>query len=158
MAFGSQTPSEKVLELDDATIRFGCCYYINTDLDLVSCDDLSPLAAIFDERADLLDCGQYGDGKWYATIEASGSGVLEEDRGPDHDIRELLRVVAGLDEAAARSWRGCEKREFNIGWQAAERRPEGSFSIDAELLREIAHHDATLAVTIYPSCENDRTA
>lgn len=129
--------------------------YINTDLDLVSRHDLSPLAARFDAEACLLHCDQWADGKWYATVEAAGSGDVEFRRTPEDHLRALLDIVARFDERETRAWYDCEKREFNIGWQAAEQRPEGAFAIPAEILREFARHDATLAVTIYPSCESD---
>ncbi|MEX0715205.1 MAG: hypothetical protein WD066_01390 [Planctomycetaceae bacterium] len=138
-----------------ATNTGGPSCYINTCLDLVSRHDLSPLAGRFDAEASLMYCDRYGDGKWYAGLSAKEAGDREVDRKPEDHIRELLDIVARFDERETRVWYDCEKREFNIGWQAAVRRPEGAFTIPVDVLHELARHDATLALTIYPSCEND---
>jgi hypothetical protein len=67
-------------------------WYLNTDLDLTSADDLTELAAAF-EAAGLipLHVTQREDGLWYATFELN-----EQHTEPEPTIAGLLAVVEAL--------------------------------------------------------------
>ena len=128
-------------------------YYLNTDLCLTSRTDLTPIARAWTRKTTLLHCGRHGR-SWLASFEARGSGEPGR-RTPAQDITRLLRVIGTLPGALAKLWAGCTSRQMHIGWQASSDRPEGAFEIEAPLLLALARQQVVLAVTIYPSSEND---
>ena len=128
-------------------------YYLNTDLSLVSMVDLTPLVESVKSRVELLYFGKHGR-KWFANFEVKGSGYPGK-RKPSEDISRLLNVCGSLKGKSATLWKGCMNREMNVGWQAAEQRPEGSFQLDEGTLFRMAELKVVLAVTVYPSNEND---
>jgi len=128
-------------------------HYLNTDLCLVSRRDLFPLIESLRAQTEVLHCGKLGR-KWFATFEAKDSGRLDK-RKPQDDIVRLLKVFGSLRGGAREHWTGCLSREMNVGWQAAENRPEGSFQLESEVLLQLAKHGVQLAVTIYPARENE---
>jgi hypothetical protein len=128
-------------------------HYLNTDLCLVSASDLTPLIASVGRRVVVGHCGRHGR-RWHATLNARGSGRFGKG-DPRQDATRLLRVVAQLSGTARALWRGCVSREMNIGWQSSDCRPEGAFRMDAAIIAAIARQGISLAVTIYPACEND---
>lgn len=130
--------------------------YLNTDLDIESVEDLSPLIKILKRKCDLLHGGKDDAGLWRVTIEARNSGFVGGE-GHDQvaDINEILKVIESLSDEIQKLLLGAQKFEFNIGWQSSEKRPVGAFSLPTELLGRVAGIGATIAVTIYPSNEND---
>jgi len=130
-------------------------YYLNTDLCLISISDLTPLAVSVGKKVTVGYCGKHGR-EWNVTINAMGSGHFER-RKPVNDIKRLLNIFSNLRGAARPLWESCRCREMNIGFQSSDKRPEGYIHLDASILAELAKQRITLAVTIYPSCENDIT-
>ena len=127
--------------------------YLNTDLYLISAEDPTPLIRALETRADVLFFTHEADGKWYATIEADGSG--EPDSEPRRDIDSLIAALDSLDADCAAILAACERREMNVGWQAAAERPEGSFALEPAALAAMTRHGMIFAVTVYPSSEAD---
>ncbi|MGD9126063.1 MAG: hypothetical protein PVH19_01685, partial [Planctomycetia bacterium] len=127
--------------------------YLNTDLDIVSSDDLGPLAEIFDKKCALLHGQKEDDGLWYLTVESedSGSGCGQEDSAQlQRDLNDLLNVIEGLENSLRSLLARADRFDFNIGWEAGTQRPEGVLTIPSDLLRRITDSGATLTVTIYP--------
>jgi hypothetical protein len=127
--------------------------YLNTGLCLISAADLTPLATSIGKEAHAGYCGKHG-GKWHTTIFSHGSGVFGK-RKPCDDVAPLLRVCGSLRGSAKTLWANCTSRELNIGWQSSAVRREGAFDLDPSLLSDMAKLGVTLAVTNYPSCEED---
>jgi len=127
-------------------------YYLNTDLCLVSTSDLTPLAVSVGKKVTVGYFGKHGR-KWHATINANGSGHIGK-RDPTDDVILMLKVFGNLRGSARSLWKGCKRREMNIGWQSSDKRPEGAFQIEPYIITELAKQNIILAVTIYPSCEN----
>lgn len=126
--------------------------YINTDLDIKSSDDLSHLVDILNEKCDLLYGQKEEDGHWFIRVEASNSGCVGSDEHhPNRDIDQLLQVIEGLSTETKALLQRANQFDFDIGWQAGEKRPEGRFTLANELLRRISDIGATVSVTIYPS-------
>ncbi len=88
---------------------------------------------VFESGADVIHYDKHQDGKWHATIEAADSGQRAAN-GPEQDIRAILSMINGFDDAARREWSGISSIDFNIGWQAATERPEGRYELSAKLL------------------------
>jgi hypothetical protein len=130
-------------------------YYINTDLVLESKQDLSVLAAYFDQKAHLL-YAEPQNGIWHVSVEARGSGIADDPKSrPQRDIAALLKLLESLPPKRRTMLRTCLTFDFNVGWQSSDRRPEGHFSLPPAMLSRIAHLGATFTVTIYPSSENE---
>lgn len=129
--------------------------YLNTDLDIESLEDLSPLIKVLKRKCDLLHGEKDEEGLWRVSIEARNSGFVgSEGHDPEADISEILKVIESLRDEIQKLLLGAKKFEFNIGWQSSEERPVGVLSLSKELLGRVSDIGATMTVTIYPSNEN----
>jgi hypothetical protein len=125
--------------------------YQNTDLDLVSSDDLIPLAAAF-EAGGLrpLHVTRGEDGLWYTTLE-----TREQYTNPESNIAAMLTVVESLGEPFSLGWRACTKRECNIGYACGREPWAFSHELPTQLLRRIVDVGASLRITLYPLSDQD---
>jgi hypothetical protein len=121
-------------------------WYLNTDLDLTSADDLTELAAAF-EAAGLmaLHVTQREDGLWYATFEMN-----EQHTEPELTIAGPLAVVEALTPPLRSAWARCTRREFNIGYECGAEPWPFTQGVSAELLGRMAAAGASLRLTLYP--------
>ena len=133
----------------DTNLLMKTLAYINTDLDIVSAEDLSVLAEVLEPRCHVLHAVEE-QGKWLVRMEALRSGDPRvAEHHPARDIRALLDVLHSLTGEAAQRVRTATL-DMNIGWQGPAGRPEGSFSLPPDVLHGIAAVGATLSVTVYP--------
>jgi hypothetical protein len=120
--------------------------YLNTDLDLTSSDDLTPLAALFQTRGVFpLHVTHGEDGLWYATLE-----VLGQHAEPEPNIAVMVAVAESLDEPHRSVWLRCAQREFNIGYDCGAEPWAFNQGLSSGLLGRIAAVGASLRVTLYP--------
>jgi len=120
--------------------------YLNTDLDLVSADDLSALVAFLDSRGLFaLHAERRDDGLWYATFETE-----EQHAEPEPNIAAMVWVVESLDETHRALWTRCTLREFNIGYDWGTTPWAFTQTLSSGLLARVAAVDASLRVTLYP--------
>ena len=120
--------------------------YLNTDLDLVSADDLTALAAgLAALGVHALHADMREDGLWYATFETDDS--CEE---PEHSIVLILAAVEAFDESQRGAWRACAVREFNVGYESGEGPWGFNQLVSADTLRRMADAGAGLRITLYP--------
>ncbi len=127
--------------------------YLNTDLDLCSPDDLTALAKAFEAcgvRPLHVTCGD--DGRWYAKFE-----TREQHAEPEPDIAAMLAVVELLTEPLRSTWDGCQKRDFNVGYDCGAEPWAFNQGLSAELLGRMAAARASFRITLYPDREQ-RTA
>ena len=121
--------------------------YLNTDLDLIAAEDLSPLAAHFEANAFLsLRCDREPDGNWYGTFEIFAETYEE----PEACIQAMLAVIELLDGPPRDVWQSCTRREFDIGYDCGSDPWAFNNRLTAETLRRIAECGASLRITIYP--------
>ena len=130
----------------------GIVTYLNTDLDLVSSDDLTALAAAF-ETASVppLHVTHGVDGLWYACFETG-----EQHSEPEPNIAAILTVVEALTPGLRLVWAGCLQREFNIGYDCGLEPWAFNQGLSAELLGRMAAVGASLRITLYPDREQAR--
>jgi hypothetical protein len=129
----------------------GTISYLNTDLDLVSTDDLSALVAVLDARGVFaLHAGRRDDGFWYATFETA-----EQHGEPEPNIAAMVSVVESLDETDRATWSRCTRREFHIGYDCGTTPWAFTQTLSSALLRRVAGVDASLRVTLYPNRDRD---
>lgn len=120
--------------------------YLNTDLDLVSREDLLELAHAFEVAgAPPLFVTQGEDGLWHVTIETD-----EQHAEPEPNIAELLAIVESLTEPLRGAWWRCIRREFNIGYECGAEPWAFHQGLSAELLERLAPARASLKFTLYP--------
>lgn len=120
-------------------------HYLNTDLDLVSTSDLTPLAdALTSKGVCLLDVSEWGDGLWHARFETE-----EQFREPELTILAFLDVIESLGADMQRLWSECSVRAFDVGYDCGDepRTLHGQFST-ATLARIVAV-GASLQLTLY---------
>lgn len=124
--------------------------YLNTDLDLTSPIDLTPLAAVLkagEIRA--LHVTHGDDGLWYAIFETD-----EQHDEPASNIAAMVAVVESLGEPHRSVWFGCTLREFNIGYDCGAEPWAFNQAMPADLLGRIAAVGASLRITLYPNRES----
>jgi hypothetical protein len=122
--------------------------YLNTDLDLVSGEDLSPLAQHFGSAGlSVLHCGQDpSTGQFRACVEAGG-----ELASPEESIEAILPVIESMPEEHRSAWRSCETREFNMGFESGPGPQAWAGRLSAGLVERIAASGAGVGMTIHPA-------
>ena len=123
--------------------------YINTDLDIVSFEDLTPLAAAFDafgERGMFALNAIPLEGEWRANFELNG---CETGKDPETTIRGMLDLIERLDAATASIWSNCTKREFNIGLQCGLEPHSIEYRLSTALMRRIVNAGGSVGITLY---------
>ena len=129
----------------------GTITYLNTDLDLVSTDDLRPLAASLAARGLFtLHVERREDGRWYASFETD-----EQLSEPEPTIAAMLMAVESLTELHRAMWWACTRREFNIGFDCSTTPRAFTQTLSSSLLRRIVALDASLGVTLYAERDRD---
>jgi hypothetical protein len=123
--------------------------YINTDLDLTSSEDLSELAATLDAHGvSPLHVTRGEDGLWYATFETD-----EQFDEPEPNIAALLAAIDSLEASESQTWRSCQRREFNIGYDCGDEPWSFNQSLSSAILSRIGETGAALRLTLYPPRE-----
>jgi hypothetical protein len=120
--------------------------YLNTDLDLVSPDDLTPLTATFTLSGVFpLHVTHSADGLWHSALEVHGQHTE-----PEPDIGAMVSVVESLDEPLRSLWLRCTQREFNVGYDCGSKPWAFNQGLSTGLLRRVAAVGASLRITLYP--------
>lgn len=124
--------------------------YLNTDLDLKSLADLTPLVTGFEA---------YGWHALYVTQDADGSGfaVLECALCSSEPADTITAMLDGIDALAPELhslWQQCHLREFNIGYLCGDEPASFQQALSRELLGRIVAVGASLRFTLYPSPQN----
>ena len=120
--------------------------YLNTDLELISPQDLTPLIAAF-EAGGIRAIGGVtagGDGLWYANLE-----TLSEEH-PEINICTMLDAIESLDQSTRAIWDACNKRNFNIGYECGEEPWGFNQGVSQATIARIAAAGASLSITLYP--------
>lgn len=126
--------------------------YLNTDLDLISTEDLTALAAAFEGRgAPPIRVTHETDALWYATFETTAQFAA-----PEPNIAAMLSIVESLAQPLRLMWDGCTRREFNIGYDCGGKPWAFNQGLPADLLGRMAAAGASLRVTLYPDREPER--
>ncbi len=124
--------------------------YLNTDLVLVSETPLDQLCTEFERTCYILSHEVGEDGNWEAIIESSvtGSGDAAV------DIAALLRAIAALSPDARRQWKACDRREFDLGFDAGETWTY-KHEVPVAQVKRIAAAGCSFVVTIYSAAKSD---
>ncbi|MEZ4617438.1 MAG: hypothetical protein R2867_18270 [Caldilineaceae bacterium] len=132
--------------LGQEPMRDGVIRYLNTDLDLRSAEDLTPLAEVLKSyglwQNHLI---QEEDGNWFAIFEA-GCGGAE----PEQTITMLLDVIEALAPEYQAIWSRCMVKEFNLGYQCGTEPRPFTQGVSSEVVTRMAAVNASLRITLYP--------
>jgi hypothetical protein len=124
-------------------------HFLNADLDVMSADDLSALAAVFEAKGMYaLHVTRGEDGQWWATFEANES--YEE---PEQTIAVILDAVESFDPALLTVWQRCTRREIDIGYDCGDEPWAFNQALSSQLLGRMASAGLLLRITIYPDRE-----
>ena len=127
----------------------GTAAYLNTDLDLVSPDDLTVPAAAFELLGLFaLHDARRDDRRWYASFE-----TREQHGDPESSIAIMIAAVESLAEPHRSMWRACASRALNIGYDCGSAPWAFTQGLSAPLLGRMAAIGASLHVTLYPARE-----
>ena len=120
--------------------------YRNTDLDLISTDDLTALVGAFDANGvSPLHVTHGDDGRWYATFETT----LQHTE-PEPNIAAMLDVIESLSETLRPTWDRCTLREFDIGYDCGAEPWGFNQGLSVTLLNRLVQAGASLRITLYP--------
>lgn len=122
---------------------------LNTDIELISDEDLTALVAAFEAGGlDALRNEIGDDGRCFARFELDGTyeGEYAE---PEETIAAMLTVVESVSPTLQAVWNNCSKREIGIGYECGQEPSPFSQALSPELLGRIAALRATLRITIY---------
>jgi hypothetical protein len=121
-------------------------HYLNTDLELVSAEDLTSLAAAFEQQGLFpLHVDRREDGLWHAAFETNATY-----QQPETNIVVILLMIESLKEPLKSVWEACAVREFNIGYECGGEPWAFNQEISNTTLRRIAEVQAALRFTLYP--------
>ena len=120
--------------------------YLNTDLELVSATDLTPLATALEAQGlMILNQGKYDD-SYYVDFETD-DGYPD----PETNIAAMVTVIEALAPELQSLWQGCSSRRFDIGYRVpAEAGDRFHQELSAGLLSRLAAVGASVRITIYP--------
>lgn len=124
--------------------------YLNTDLDLTSADDLTPLAEALRAGGVFALHVTHRDGKWRARFETE-----EHFTEPEPNIAAVLAVVESLPDHLLAVWDGCTHRGFNIGYDCGDRPSVFMHGLPVTVLERMAKAGTELWLTLYPSSGGD---
>lgn len=134
-------------------------HYLNTDLDIISTEDLSDFAACIQDDCILITAEQGPDGKWYICAEAHESGDSKaKDHHPHKDLEPLVHLLETLPDPHRRLLVQAEVFEFNIGLESFEDTPTQVLHLSPSLLARIAALGATLGISLYPTPTSSPTS
>jgi hypothetical protein len=119
--------------------------FLNVDLDVFSKVPLDPIVDAFGKKVFVLHAGKWGR-RYSAHFELTDSG-----RGQQGDqlIRRFVELVKRLPRRARRLWNEADRREFNIGIEAAVRSQIFELRLQPRTLEAVARVGGRIVVTVY---------
>jgi len=119
-------------------------HHINTDLELESLEDLTPIVAAFGTDVVVLFHGE-AMGHRRASFEVSG---LVAD--PDALLNHFCMIAEALSAPERAVWDRCSKKVFDIGYQCATGTTAFQSQLRARTVQRVAALGASVVITMYP--------
>lgn len=120
--------------------------YLNTDLEIESKQDLSPIVEEFGEDVSVLHQWEFREHQ-HASFEIAGSSLISN---ADDVISFFCSLVDNLPPSAREIWDGCSSRIFDIGYQSGTEPHSFRSEIRASTIQRAADIGASIVITIYP--------
>jgi hypothetical protein len=118
---------------------------LNVDLDIWSATPLDDLVRAFGRRVFVLHAGREGR-RYAAHLELAREGGS---RGADALIRSFVALVRRLPPKARARWNRAQRRDFNVGIQAASKPYSYELPLEVSTVRATASVDARVVFTVY---------
>jgi hypothetical protein len=118
---------------------------LNVDLDIWSRSPLDSLVAAFGRRVIVLHVGKEGR-RHVAHLELARD---DRARGADRRIRDFVTLIRRLPAKVRASWNRAQRRDFNIGIQAAGKPFSHAAPLHSSTVRAVAAVNARIVVTVY---------
>ena len=118
--------------------------YLNTDLELESSKDLTPIVKAFGEDVVNLYNGE-ARGHYLATFEIAGSAD-----SPDSVIEYFCMLAESLTEQEKSLWDSCFSKVFHIGYEGGTGHKSYTDEVRANTLERVAALGAGIRITVYP--------
>ena len=129
----------------------GLITYLNTDLDLVSAEDLSELAAALETLGvPPLHVGEGGDGRWHGTFETT-----EHFDDVEPNVAAIVTAIESLPPALRATWNACTLRELNAGYDCGDEPWAFQQGLSNAVLARLAATGASFRITLYPARDED---
>ena len=119
-------------------------HYLNTDLELESSEDLTPIVEEFGDDVSVLFNGK-ARGIYMATFEAAGAFG-----DPESIIEYFCMLAESLDGEAKELWGKCFSKKFNIGYEGGTSHQSYESNISSSTIERMAQNGVCFAVTVYP--------
>ena len=119
--------------------------YINTDLDLESGFDLSPLTDALESLGVFpLQVLRTEERGWISALETT-----TEYKDPETNITAMLDAIDALNEEMTALWKKCSLRDFDIGYECGEEPHYIRNNLSLNTIQRIAQAGAELRITLY---------
>jgi len=119
---------------------------LNVDLDVWSAAPLEPLVEAFGKKVFVLYVGKERQRTYGAHLEIS---AVAYHANADRLIRRFVQLIDALSPKARRMWNTAQRREFNIGIQAAMKPHAFELRLQPETLVAAARVNGRIVVTVY---------
>ncbi|MCG7941448.1 MAG: hypothetical protein N0C88_21735 [Candidatus Thiodiazotropha lotti] len=119
-------------------------HYLNTDLELESPKDLTPIVEAFGEDVVNLYNGK-ARGHYLASFEIASS-----EGSPDSKIQYYCMLAESLFGEEKILWEGCYSKVFDIGYEGGTGHKSYTDEVRANTLERVVALGASIRVTIYP--------
>lgn len=124
----------------------GTTHFANVDLDIISRNNLEPLAAALGKRVVVLYVG--GEQRLYeAHFELRES--YKANRDADVLIRRFVELIRKLPRHARQLWNDARSREFNIGIECGMVPHSHELRVGATTLKAVAAVGGSIVITTY---------
>ena len=125
--------------------------YLNTDLDIESENDLTPIIEAFGEDVIVMHHGER-HGLNIASFEISSYY-----RSANETIEYFCDLVENLSENERKIWNSCCSRTLDIGYECGSCNQSYHSEIRPDTIKRVADIGARLVVTIYSSSQEKRS-
>ncbi|MBC3806200.1 hypothetical protein H8K52_02425 [Undibacterium seohonense] len=120
--------------------------FITLDVEIISDENLSPLADHFEEPAFVLG-NQKIDNLYHLSLEPCWFN--EEDKTPENCANFFVEQISKLPIELRDLWNRANSRTFDFGFESGNTLPYYKSEISADTLLKIATIGASFAITIY---------
>ena len=130
------------------------CHYINTDMEIESLEDLSPIVEYFADDVFVL---YHGEAMGHRRASFEVSSIVSEVGGlvPDADatINHFCMFAESLPDRERAIWDRCSKKFFDIGYEGGTHSEVFRSELRSGTIKRVAALGASIVVTIYPPSE-----
>lgn len=120
--------------------------FITLDVDIVSEEDLTPLANYFEEPAFVLR-NQRVDSLFYLSLEPCW--FSEQEKTPENCAKFFVEEIAKLPNELKELWSRAKSKTFDFGFESGNVQPYYKSEISLETLAKVVAVGASFIITIY---------